>query len=154
MLAEDGLDATIYLTGRTLMKKLVLTTVAACLSMAFTAAYADTNTSKDPLRVAQAASSDTATPKKRAAPEPSGMSEAGPSSKAPSADAKRKERPAKESKRKTPDAGTQATDVGPVGSAPSTDAKTKTRAERETRTKRPDAKGAGEVDSAKESGKK
>ena len=37
------------------MKKLVLTTLAACVSMAFASAYADSTTGKEPIRLAQAA---------------------------------------------------------------------------------------------------
>ena len=36
------------------MKKLVLTTLAACVSMAFASAYAESTTSKEPIRLAQA----------------------------------------------------------------------------------------------------
>jgi hypothetical protein len=93
------------------MKKLVLTTVAACVSMAFTAAYADTNTSKDSLRVAQAATGDTAAPKKRTTPEPSSVPDTGPTGKAPTTSGTPKERKPKESKRQVPEP-TSPSEVG------------------------------------------
>ena len=45
------------------MKKLVLTTLAACVSMAFASAYAESTTGKEPIRLAQAPKSvDEASP--------------------------------------------------------------------------------------------
>ena len=62
------------------MKKLVMTAVAACVSMAVTAAYAETTTKQDPIRLAQADKAADKSSKKSMAKEPTSVPDSGDTS--------------------------------------------------------------------------
>ena len=117
------------------MKKLVLTTLAACMATAMTGVYAESTIGKEPIRLAQAA--------------PKGVDDATPSGKTPTSEKDRAMRKGRTGKDSGPEAKSTS-EVNPSGKSPTADKDRPARKSRTGSTRTPPE--AGSVSEANPSG--